>query len=141
MGGYRRGRYQQPQVFLGCPLAASHQSPARHAGSAKEVYFPMEASARILETGMRREKEPARKAGLVHLVTSRELMPVEDGREFYRAVAPPPQDPDKQMKPTFGIAFGECEPLQGRSVFPTLHEFSGIVQGIFEAFRRAGLIR
>jgi hypothetical protein len=35
----------------------------------------------------------------------------------------PPQYPDQRVKPTFGIVFGEGEPLQGR-----------------EAFRRAGLI-
>jgi hypothetical protein len=85
-------------------------------------------------------EDTMRRHHVVHLVTSRELMPVEDGKELYRAVAPLPQHPDKQMKPTFGIAFGECEPLQGRPVFPTLHEFAGIVQGIFETFRRAGLI-
>src|SRR5687767_13804533 len=141
MGGYRRGRYQQRRSSLDVLWRQATNPRPGTRDQRRKVYFPMEASARILETGMRREREPARKAGLVHLVTSRELMPVEDGREFYRAVAPPPQDPDKQMKPTFGIAFGECEPLQGRSVFPTLHEFSGIVQGIFEAFRRAGLIR
>jgi hypothetical protein len=76
----------------------------------------------------------------VTLDSSPALLPVEDGKEFYREVAPPPEYPDKQTKPTFGIAFGEGEPLKGRAVFPTLHEFAGMVQGIFEAFRRAGLI-
>jgi hypothetical protein len=66
---------------------------------------------------------------------------VEDGVEFARTRYGQGLKFNKQIKPTFGIAFGKCGALQGKPVLKTLREFTSIANAIAEAFLRGGLIR
>ncbi|HEX9871123.1 MAG TPA: hypothetical protein VGC99_21505, partial [Candidatus Tectomicrobia bacterium] len=66
--------------------------------------------------------------------------PIEDGTELWRVKANMRGQVD--MNPTFpfSIAFGEAEVLKAKPIISTLHQFAGVVEGIAQTFRVAGLL-
>lgn len=85
------------------------------------------------------ESEPYGLGLDLHMRATRPIL-VKDGEVFVTDLFGRHKAHDDD-KLTFDIAFGECGPLKGKAVLPTLREFAGIVESIIETFLRAGLIR
>lgn len=71
----------------------------------------------------------------------RVLDPIEDGAVVFSQSIEHPAQVHMKAKPVLDIAFGECRPLKGKAILPTLLQIAGEVEGIAETFLRAGLVK
>lgn len=86
---------------------------------------------------------PAEGAALACEITVRPYTyPIAQGAELFRVALPFAEGTQVNVKVELGlqVAFGEPQLVQGQEIVSTLHQFVGVVEGVAETFRIAGLL-